>query len=324
MKIRQNSYLMPVIMCIILSAFFSTSAEASISSKSLPSKKSSTADSSTGEAAKPFAEKDKSSSAEKLDSPDEMSCTSFISKITENNKIIVLIILFFVSAELLYNFFRKKSPESFYVRHIPALDAIDSILGMSAETGKSVLFVPGIKDVEDMQTMAAMNLLGKISEKSSILQVPVFVPVSHSFTMTVAQDVVKRSFINVSKPYKEALDRVTYLSDDQLAFAAGVIGIMNRDNPAACFFFGNFLAESLLLSESAAAIGCVSIGGTAETSQIPFFIVSCDYTIIGEELFAASACVSKSEKDLATLRTLDMIKLISIAVILAGCIIKMV
>ncbi len=55
------------------------------------------------------------------------------------------------------------------------------------------------------------------------------------------------------------------------------------------FIKGYFYAESLLMAETSYNVGAINIAGTTAVTQLPFFIVSCDYTLIGEELYAASA-----------------------------------
>jgi hypothetical protein len=53
-------------------------------------------------------------------------------------------------------------------------------------------------------------------------------------------------------------------------------------------------------------------------SQLPFFVAACDYTLIGEELFAASAYLSKDPKLLGSLKGQDVGKFIFLLVILVG------
>ena len=67
---------------------------------------------------------------------------------------------------------------------------------------------------------------------------------------------------------------------------------MLRDRPAAHIFMGSFYAESLLLAETGFSTGAIQVAGTANVHQLPFFVVACDYTLIGEELYAASAYLS--------------------------------
>ena len=73
----------------------------------------------------------------------------------------------------------------------------------------------------------------------------------------------------------------------------GLDGIMVRERPATVFLLGMFYAESLILAETANSVGAIQIAGTDASSQLPFFIAACDYTLIGEELYAASAYMSR-------------------------------
>jgi hypothetical protein len=110
-------------------------------------------------------------------------------------------------------------------------------------------------------------------------------------------------------------DMVHYVTDDQFAYAAGVNGIMQRDKPAACMYMGKFYAESLLFAETGNSIGAIQIAGTASQAQIPFFVTACDYTLMGEEYFAASAYLSRKPELIAGVKTQDMVKLMLISFI---------
>jgi hypothetical protein len=72
------------------------------------------------------------------------------------------------------------------------------------------------------------------------------------------------------------------------------------------------------LAETANSVGAIQIAGTAMPSQLPFFVAACDYTLIGEELFAASAYLSKDPKLLGSLKGQDVGKFIFLLVILVG------
>ena len=81
---------------------------------------------------------------------------------------------------------------------------------------------------------------------------------------------------------------------------------------------GAFFAESLILAETGNSIGAIQIAGTARPAQLPFFIAACDFTLIGEELFAASAYLSGEPKALGSLKGQDVGKVLALAVILIG------
>ena len=60
--------------------------------------------------------------------------------------------------------------------------------------------------------------------------------------------------------------------------------------------------------------------GTAEPEQLPFFIAACDYTLIGEELYAADAYLSKKPALLGSLKGQDWMKIAIALVVVTGVI----
>jgi hypothetical protein len=110
---------------------------------------------------------------------------------------------------------------------------------------------------------------------------------------------------------------VTY---DQFAYTAAVTGTMVRERPAANFLIGSFYAESLLLAETGQASGAIQIAGTAEVAQLPFFVCACDYTLIGEELYAAGAYLSRDPAMLGSIKGQDWTKAAVGLLILLGAI----
>jgi hypothetical protein len=115
---------------------------------------------------------------------------------------------------------------------------------------------------------------------------------------------------------------VYYLTDDQFGYAAALDGIMVREKPATIFMQGSFYAESLVLAETGNSVGAIQIAGTAQASQLPFFVAACDYTLIGEELFVAGAYLSKEPRQLGSLKGQDMGKAIILVLLLVGIVIQ--
>jgi len=101
-----------------------------------------------------------------------------------------------------------------------------------------------------------------------------------------------------------------------------VDGIMMREKPAANFFIGTFYAESLILAETGFSTGAIQIAGTAMISQLPFFVAACDYTLIGEEIYAASAYLSREPVLLGSLKGQDWGKALAILAVLTGVILE--
>ncbi|MDH5186957.1 MAG: hypothetical protein OEW70_07845, partial [candidate division WOR-3 bacterium] len=108
---------------------------------------------------------------------------------------------------------------------------------------------------------------------------------------------------------------------DQFGYAAGVDGIMLREKPGAVFWQGYFFAESLILAETGHTIGAIQIAGTTAITQLPFFIAACDYTLIGEEMYAASCYLKPDPQMLGSLKGEDLAKLVNIGVIAIAAIV---
>ncbi|HAE39362.1 MAG TPA: hypothetical protein DCG57_12095 [Candidatus Riflebacteria bacterium] len=230
----------------------------------------------------------------------------------------VLVVILTLMAFVSYYTFHAQRGKELFIRRISGLSALEDAVGRATEMGRGVLYIPGIMDMDDIQTIAGVTILGHVAKKTAEYDTPLFAPMTRSFVMSVAQEIVKQSYLEKGRPDAYRPDRINYLTDDQFGYVAGVGGIMMREKPAACFYLGTFYAESLILAETGNAVGAIQIAGTAEPSQIPFFVAACDYTLIGEELFAASAYLSKNPKEVGSLKGQDMIKLLIIAVMVIG------
>jgi len=209
----------------------------------------------------------------------------------------------------------RKTGQKPYIRRITGVDAIEEAVGRATEMGRSVLYVPGIEDFTDMQTVASMLILGNVAEIVARYSSSIYVPNRVPFVMTVAEEVVRQGFYRAGRPDAHKPENIYFGSDEQFALVAGIAGLMMREKPAANLYFGKFYAESLLLAETGFASGAIQVAGTAETTQIPFFVAACDYCLIGEELYAASAYMSQEPRLLSTLKAADWMK-VAIAVLL--------
>ena len=136
--------------------------------------------------------------------------------------------------------------------------------------------------------------------------------------MAVCQEIVKEAYIAAGRPDAYKDDSNFFITSDQFSYTAAVDGIMLREKPAANFFMGSYFAESLLLTETGASTGAIQIAGTDSDHQLPFFVTTCDYTLIGEELYAASAYLSREPVLVGTLRGQDFGKGFIMSVLVLG------
>jgi hypothetical protein len=230
----------------------------------------------------------------------------------------VLVLLLTIIAFVLINVVRARRGTKFFVRRLAPVDAMDEAIGRATEMGRPVLYVPGIEEVEDIQTIASMLILQRVARKAAELEVPLRVPCRTPFVMAVADEVVRTGYAAAGRPDAYQEESVRFISSEQFAYCAGVNGMILRDRPAANLYLGRFFAESLIFAETGFAAGSIQIAGTAEVTQLPFFIAACDYTLIGEEFFAAGAYLSQDPMLLSTLKAADWTKVFLVTMLLAG------
>jgi len=223
-----------------------------------------------------------------------------------------LSVLLYICAFMLMFFLllrHARKGKKLFFRQIPGLKALDEAIGRATEMGKPVLYVPGIDGVDEIQTLASLNILPYVAEKTAQYQIPLVVPTRDSVVLSICEEIVRQSYILAGKTEYFDRNNVRYLTDEQFAFTAAVGGIMLREKPATNIYLGSFYSESLILAETGFASGSIQIAGTATIAQLPFFIAACDYTIIGEEFYAASAYLSQEPSLLAGIKAADFLKI---------------
>lgn len=220
-------------------------------------------------------------------------------------------------AIVLFTTYSRRSRERFTLRRIPGLEAVEEAIGRATEMARPLLYTPGWGgDIQRPTTIASMNILSSVAEKTAQYDCRLVYPTHDPVIMTVAQEVVREAYARAGYADRYRPDDISYVTSSQFGYAAAVDGLISRYEPASIFLLGTFEAESLILAETGNSVGAIQIAGTDSTIQLSFFIVACDYTLIGEELFAASGYLSKDPSILASVRAQDIIKVIIIAILL--------
>ncbi|RKX22570.1 MAG: hypothetical protein DRP45_11240, partial [Candidatus Zixiibacteriota bacterium] len=237
-------------------------------------------------------------------------------------RINVLVAVVLISFFIIWFIRRAKSGQKLFIRKIAGMDAVDEAVGRATEMGRKIFFVPGINDMDNVQTIAGVTILGRVAELAAQYDTWLEVPVCRSLVLVTAKEVVKEAYTKAGRPDSFQEDQVHYITDDQFGYAAAIDGMVVREKPATIFYMGAFFAESLILAETGNASGAIQIAGTAMPAQLPFFVTACDYTLIGEELFAASAYLSRDPKLLGSLKGQDYAKAVLLISIIVGVILE--
>ncbi|MEP0826990.1 MAG: hypothetical protein HRF51_00570 [bacterium] len=236
----------------------------------------------------------------------------------------ILIFAFLFATVIVLYIRRAKKGEALFIRKMAGLEAIEEAVGRATEMGRPVLFVPGIQELDDMQTIAAVSILGRVARITAQYETQIIVPVNYPLVLAASQEVIEQAYKEAGHDAPVNQDAVRYVAGEQMALAAAINGIITRERPAANILMGAFFAESLLIAETGYAAGSIQIAGTAEPEQLPFFIASCDYTLMGEELYAASSYLSREPVLLGGLKGQDFMKMVLVFLIVIGTVLMTV
>ena len=244
--------------------------------------------------------------------------SNWFSKSSVPMLIATLIFAFFV----FYCYWVTRIGKDMFIRPIAGIEEIDNAIGRATEMGRPILFVPGLSSIEDVATLAGLSILGHIAKKAVQYDTKIIVPNTDYIVLPIAQQIVKEAHYVAGRPDSYDANDVFFVAAEQFAYVAGVNGIMIRQKTATNFYMGYFFAEALIMTETGNMTGAIQVAGTDAVTQIPFFITTCDYTLIGEELYAASAYLSRDPMILGTLKSQDYTKLIIILCIFIGTILS--
>ncbi|HQB97478.1 MAG TPA: hypothetical protein PKZ46_00995, partial [Candidatus Cloacimonadota bacterium] len=209
-----------------------------------------------------------------------------------------------------------------YIRPIAGLQEIDNAIGRATEMGRPVMFVPGWGSLGDVCTIASLMILAQVAKKTAEYDIRLINPHCDYMVLPLAQEIISTSYSEMGRPDSFNQNDIFFVSYDQFPFCAGVNGITVRERVATIFYMGFFNAEALLLTETGNQAGAIQIAATDAVTQIPFFITTCDYTLIGEEFYAASAYLSHNHEMVSMLKAQDYFKLFIILGILVGTILS--
>jgi hypothetical protein len=221
---------------------------------------------------------------------------------------------------VLYNIYRaKQSKEALYIRRIAGLNAIDEAIGRATEMGRPVLMVPGIGGLT-APSLQALNIFAHVTSIAAKFATPIRLCCGNAAVYTVAQETISEVYQREGLSERFDQNSVQFVSDRQFAFATGVSGIIHREKVAAAFLLGEFYAEALIFAETANSIGAIQVASSTQNTQTPFFIAACDYVLIADEFYAASAYLTREPVLTGSLVGQDWMKLSLIGFVLLGSI----
>jgi len=235
-------------------------------------------------------------------------------------RITELVFLIIFSAVVAFSIYLAKRGKMWEIRRLPAIDTLDETVGRATEMGKPILYTVGglLTDVEAPQAIAGFTILNYIARRAAKTGTELRVAPRFAVHIPIVTDIVGSAYLAEGHPERFKPENIRYHSDTQFAFATGVMGQIAREKPASLVMIGAWWAECLMFLETAVIHGAMSVGGTANTHQIPFIVLCTSECLIGEEIFAAGAYLSKEPVSVGTIAAGDIGRYIILALIVIG------
>jgi hypothetical protein len=234
---------------------------------------------------------------------------------------LVAILMFLFGGLIIFFLWRARRGKIPYVRRIGGVSALEEAVGRATEMGKPVVFAMGGTDIMNIMTHAALAVMGHVARLTARLRTRFVALVRVPNVYPVVEEVVREAYkIEGVLDEFNAEEQVRFVTSDSVVYAMSVARFIEENQAGCALFIGQFDFTSLLMTEPGANMGVIQIAGDPFLPQIPFFVCTCDYTIIGEEYFAAGAYVSPDPTMRGTLVSQDLIKVVFALLMIIGII----
>lgn len=235
-----------------------------------------------------------------------------------------LLLLLLLLGLMLFYMDRAKKGKLETVRKLAPIEALEEAVGRAIELGKPVLTTYSFEDSFSAPNMVGLESVRYVSKQAAAKGGKVLVGVGAARTLPIAVENYRLGCVEGGAPELFDDRNVYFFTQQQWAYSSGVIGLMNRERPAACTFIGPFLVEGIHLGIASRRIGTISIGGNTSYSMGAFMFVTMDYLLLGEEMFAASAYMSGDPILISNITVEDIIKWVLGIVILVGTVVALI
>ncbi len=211
------------------------------------------------------------------------------------------------------------------LRPLPGFALLNGFVGKAVETGRTFHISMGTRGVGGAftaDTMAGLMVLERAAEQAVATGLKLVVTVSDPSLLPIAQDILRRAYEQAEYPQGYDPLQVRLIAPDPVAYAAGVAGVLEREDVLANAMVGWFGDEFLLMGERGAQKGVQQVGGASSPETLPFVYASTEEPLLGEEIYAGGAYLSSKPSHIGSLLAQDWLRTAIVLAILLGVLIR--
>jgi hypothetical protein len=240
-----------------------------------------------------------------------------------------LLLWLMVAVLVLVMQFAAKAGFTSPIRRIEALDAIDDIIGRVTEVGGTVLLGSGSSQLASAgasETMMAFAVVRYVVERTAKLGTRVLVTCGSSDHIAILEDIVQDAAAVAGNPdyYRGGGEVVRMIGATGWSFILANLMLLrpeSGENVKALIGFGasgGYGSAGPAIGMAANVNGVVSLGGTANRYQMENYVACFDHAVIGDEVYALSAYLTRDPKEIGNIMGLDYAKIVIVAMLIVG------
>ncbi|MDP2872778.1 MAG: hypothetical protein Q8P31_09605 [Bacillota bacterium] len=209
-------------------------------------------------------------------------------------------------------------------KQLPGLTAIDEAVGRATELGRP--FFANIQasgpHIED-QVLASCELV-RYAVQSAVRYEAPFMCVSNSPDgHPIFEEIISSAYMAAGKPELYNPNNVRFIGGFSSGTHVQIMQLMKDENIAAQLISGNLMNQTMFFAETGAALGAIQIGATKNTHQMPFLAMQCDYSLLGDDLYAAATMISRDPVRMGCLTAQETGKALALVVIVVGVVARL-
>ncbi|MEP7359014.1 MAG: DUF6754 domain-containing protein, partial [Anaerolineales bacterium] len=219
------------------------------------------------------------------------------------------------------NLARARGAQPRVLRRIDAFQSLPTTVGQAVETGKRLhisLGTGSLGTADTVATVAGLTMLDQISAAAAVSDRPPVVTTSDGAAMLLAQDTLRSVYArqNALSRYDPGSAQVVGLTP--ISFGAAQTTLPANEAVAGAVLIGSTGSEAVLLAEGGRRSGVTTLAGSDDVATQAMLFATADHPLIGEDLFAGGAYISRQPEFVASLTAQDVMRGLIAAGILVG------
>jgi hypothetical protein len=233
------------------------------------------------------------------------------------------VFLLFLILLVVFAFFGRR--RTIELRRISGFEDLKTSIERAVEAGERVHLSLGTGSVlgsDYAPALSGLTMLSQVAAATTMSDKPVIVTAGDGAMTTLAQEVVRTAYEKAQSATRYQPNSCRFLGPTPLSYVAGIPILLDTEDVSVHILMGSFGTEGALAADVGQRRQVFVLAGTDDIQSQSLLFATAENVLIGEEVFASGAYLTGNLLHLASLQAQDAIRLLILAVILIGTIMR--